>query len=90
MFKFTDEQYNQFDEFLHKMKGINWGSWPDNKEWPRFEGLPGYTLNQYEQTNGKIFVVVKFDNVVLLPDERKGKRFNCGKGHGYKPECERF
>ncbi|HBO73128.1 MAG TPA: hypothetical protein DD653_00365 [Marinilabiliales bacterium] len=90
MFTFSESQYNEFDKFLSDMKGINWGTWPPNDNWPHYAGMTGYSLNQYEQDNGKVFVVVKFDNVVLLPDGRKGKRFHCGKSRNYQPNCERF
>lgn len=90
MFQFTDEQYNQFDGFMKELNTMNWGGWPDCKTWPRFEGMPGYSLNQYEQDNGKTFVVVKFDSPVRLPDERTGKRFKKGGQRAYQPVCEYF
>ena len=52
--------------------------------------MPGYSINQYEQDNGKTFVVVKFDEVVKLSDERKGKRFKVGGGRRYQPVCDYF
>ena len=88
-FEFTETQYNDFLGMLKGLNLANWGSW-DASQWLRFEGLPGYSINQYEQTNGKTFVVVKFDSMVLLPDDRKGKRFKVGGQRGYQPDCERF
>ncbi len=95
MFKFTDEQYSEFKKFLIAMKEQNWGTWPPSSEWPRFAGMPNYSLNQYQQTNGKAFVVVKFDKVVSLPDngfgdQTKARRFKVGGDSLYQPVCPRF
>jgi hypothetical protein len=88
-FEFTEEQYNCFLTMLQDLNKVNWGSW-DNSKWITFAGLPSYSIHQYEQPNGKSFVVVKFDAMILLPDERKGKRFKVGGQRGYEPNCERF
>ena len=91
-FKFTEDQYNTFKTFLHELKVINWGVWPDPKTWPTFPGLPSYSLNQYQQDNGTAFVVVKFDTVVIVPGrgDIKGKRFKVGGGRNWQPICEYF
>lgn len=90
MFTFTESQYDQFKTFLSAMIGINWGTWPNVEKWPHFDGMPGYSLNQYQQDNGKVFVVVKFDGAASLPDGRKGRRFKTGGGRNYQPVCDRF
>ncbi len=88
-FTFTREQYFIFRAFLDNLTRQNWGTWkPD--DWPRFDGLPSYAVNQYQQGNGKIFVVVQFDEAVTLPDGRTGKKFKTGGDKNFKPVCERF
>jgi hypothetical protein len=62
MFAFTESQYNEFDEFLSDMKGINWGAWPAN-EIGYITKVCGVIAQPYEQDNGKMFVVVKFDTL---------------------------
>jgi hypothetical protein len=88
-FKFSESQYKEFKEFLSGLNSMNWGAWPAAKQWLTFPGLPGYCLNQYQQDNGKTFVVVKFDRVVnTLYDT--GKRFKVGGGRNYQPVCNYF
>jgi len=89
MFTFSEQQHEEFRNFLYNLNQTNWGSW-DSRQWLHFEGMPGYSINQYEQDNGKTFVVVKFDEVVKLSDERKGKRFKVGGGRRYQPVCDYF
>jgi len=88
-FEFTELQYQEFRKFLKELNKVNWGVW-DSRQWLKYPGLPGYSINQYEQTNGKTFVVVKFDEAVKLPYDRKGKRFKVDGGMNYQPVCERF
>ncbi|MFO7657481.1 MAG: hypothetical protein R6W78_10465 [Bacteroidales bacterium] len=94
MFSFFKQEYSDFSAFLEGLNKQNWGSWPSSDTWPRYKGMPGYTINQYEQTNGKTFVVVKFDKQVIIPDGygeyRKGKRFKVGGDRNYQPVCEWF
>jgi len=94
MFSFFKNEYSEFLSFLQELNKQNWGSWPSTDTWPHCKGMPGYSINQYEQTNGKTFVVVKFDEVVMLPDGfgeyRRGKRFKVGGDRNYQPVCERF
>jgi hypothetical protein len=91
MFQFTEEQYNEFYDFLRELNKTNWGAW-DTTTWLHYEGLPGYSINQYEQTNGKTFVVIKFDVIIKLPEDydRKGKKFKVGGDRNYQPVCDRF
>jgi len=89
LFEFTENQYRKFKTMLENMNKENWGNW-DNRKWLKFPGLPGYAIHQYIQTNEKTFVVVKFDEVIKLPDNRKGKRFKVGGQRNYQPVCERF
>lgn len=88
-FEFTQQQYNDFNKQLKLLKKTNWGIWQSSK-WLTFKNLPAYTINQYEQDNGIIFLVVKFDSPVKLPDGRTGKRFKYGGSRNYKPIVERF
>jgi hypothetical protein len=88
-FEFTEQQYHEFETFLRDLNKENWGTW-NPSEWLRYPGLPGYSIQQYEQTNGKTFVVVKFDEAVKLPDNRKGKKFKVGGDRNYQPVCDRF
>jgi len=89
LFEFTESQYREFKTMLENLNKENWGLW-DNRKWLKFPGMPGYAIHQYIQTNEKTFVVVKFDELVLLPDNRKGKRFKVGGQRNYQPVCERF
>lgn len=89
MFTFTETQYDDFKKMLRDLNQVNWGQW-DSRQWLRFENMPAYSVNQYQQDNGKTFVVVKFDEVVRLPYDRKGKRFKVGGQRNYQPVCEYF
>ena len=88
-FEFTKKQYWKFKSFLTDLNKVNWGTWNPSK-WLHYPGLPGYSIHQYEQTNGKIFVVVKFDDPVILPYDRQGKKFKIGGDRSYQPVCDRF
>jgi hypothetical protein len=88
-FEFTNEQYEQFRAFLAEMNKINWGVWPPAVGWLSFRDLPSYGLAQYEQDNGKTFIVVKFDYQVITPNGM-GKRFKYGGDYLYKPVCQYF
>lgn len=88
-FSFSESQYDDFYQMLKQLNTVNWGTW-NTREWLRFEGMPDYSINQYQQDNGKQFVVVKFDSMVKLPDGRKGKRFKVGGQRNYQPVCEYF
>jgi hypothetical protein len=89
-FEFTNEQHQEFKSFLTELNRSNWGVW-DTRQWLKYPGMPGYSINQYEQEgNEKTFVTVKFDSPVTLPDGRTGKRFKVGGNRNYQPVCERF
>jgi hypothetical protein len=90
MFKFTESQYILFGNYLTELNKQNWGSWPSSTDWATFPGLPAYSIHQYEQTNGKTFVVVKFDKPVIIDEYRKGAKFKVGGDRNYQPVCERF
>jgi len=89
LFEFTELQYQQFKTFLLNLTKLNWGVWEPSK-WLHYPGLPAYSIHQYGQTNGKSFVVIKFDEVVKLPDDRQGKKFKVGGDRSYQPVCDRF
>ncbi len=84
-FKFTSEQLEQFRAFLHNLNKQNWGLW-DSSTFLTFDGLPSYSVNQYETDTGVTFTVVKFDAVVQV-GSIKDKRFKVGGGRRYQPIC---
>jgi hypothetical protein len=88
-FTFNESQYSEFKAFLNELKKTNWGTW-NSRKFITFPGLPGYSVNQYEQTNGQIFVVVKFDRPVITPYDVTGKKFKVGGGRNYQPICSYF
>ena len=88
-FEFTEQQHQEFETFLQELNKENWGTW-DPSTWLHYPGLPGYSIHQYEQTNSRCFVVVKFDEVVKLPYDRQGKKFKVGGNRNYQPVCDRF
>ena len=94
VFQFTEPQYHEFKIFLTKLQGTNRGLWPATETWPLYEGMPGYTVSRYEQENGKIFIMVKFDTDISLPENvnygNTGRRFKMGGDYGYKPVCDHF
>jgi hypothetical protein len=94
MFSFFRSEYAEFSAFLQKLSKQNQSSWPSQDTWPRYKDLPGYTITQYEQSNGKAFLIVKFDEVIMVPDGfggfRHGKNFKVGGDKFYPPVCQRF
>jgi len=88
-FEFTAEQYQEFKSFLQELINTNWGCWEPSK-WLTYPGLPGYALHQYIQENDKTFITIKFDDAVILPDRRQGRKFKVGGDRNYQPVCERF
>lgn len=85
MFKFTNEQLELFRTLLNRLNKQNWGLW-DASTFLTFDGLPSYTVNQYETDLGAVFTVVKFDAVVQV-GFIKDKRFKVGGGRRYHPVC---
>ena len=74
----SESQYDELKAYILNLNGINWGVWPSCDQWPKISIT--YSLNQYEQINGQIFTVIKFAEVVKLPDGRMGKRFKVSGG----------
>ena len=88
-FEFTELQYQEFKTFLMELNKVNWGLWKPSS-WLSYPALPSYGIYHYEQTNGKTFVVIKFDDLVQLPDGKQGRKFKVGGDRSYQPVCDRF
>jgi len=61
-FTFSENQYQEFKSFLQELNTVNWGLWTP-KSWLSYPALPSYGIHHYQQTNGKSFVVIKFDTI---------------------------
>ena len=88
-FAFTNEQRSEFRHFLENMNSESNSSWPSQSNWLTYPGMPSYELNQFEQPNGKLFTIIRFEDAVNV----KGtvcKRFKCGGDYTFQPICPKF
>jgi hypothetical protein len=93
LFAFNTKEHQEFKAFLDKLNTINWGLWPPSETWPRFEGMPNYTLSQYETETGNTFTAVKFDQPVvnMFSRETKPQRgWRRGGGRNDQPSYPQF
>ena len=78
VFMFGKYQYQAFRSFLYNLKDTPEITWPGPEDGLKYPGLPLYSLARHFQENGKPFLIVRFDDMVILPDGTKARIFKVG------------
>lgn len=65
--------------------------WPDAlRNFPIAPGVPQYIVKTFNSMNGRVFVMVKFEQPVKLPDGRIGNAFRVGGQDSDKPRLKKL
>lgn len=95
LFTFSESQYVEFRKFLLVLNSQGWGKWPQPEKWPRYEGMPPYTIQQFKRGTNKYgdpmtYLLIYFDYAVATKNDMS-RIFKFGGKNRHKPfRCPKF